>query len=186
MDLSVNFENLKFNYITIIFGAYIIILGIIYYLIFHKHHKRNQVDFSELISLLTKYYSLSIISTLLIVFGIYCFSLAHEYSYDRTEVIMYMITGILIISLTIINYIFYIKRNLVDYNQTIREMNKKSMSAQAVGNAVGHNPISIIIPCHRVVGVDGNLTGYAGGIDKKIKLLTLEDVDINKFFYLDK
>ena len=127
MDLSVNFENLKFNYITIIFGAYIIILGIIYYLIFHKHHKRNQVDFSELISLLTKYYSLSIISTLLIVFGIYCFSLAHEYSYDRTEVIMYMITGILIISLTIINYIFYIKRNLVDYNQTIREMNKKSM-----------------------------------------------------------
>ena len=127
MDLSVNFENLKFNYITIIFGAYIIILGIIYYLIFHKHHKRNQVDFSELISLLTKYYSLSIISTLLIVFGIYCFSWAHEYSYDRTEVIMYMITGILIISLTIINYIFYIKRNLVDYNQTIREMNKKSM-----------------------------------------------------------
>ncbi len=67
-----------------------------------------------------------------------------------------------------------------------KKMNKKSMSAQAVGNAVGHNPISIIIPCHRVVGVDGNLTGYAGGIDKKIKLLTLEDVDINKFFYLDK
>jgi len=127
MDLSVNFENLKFNHITIIFGVYIIILGIIYYLIFHKHHKRNQVDFGELISLLTKYYSLSIISTLLIVFGIYCFGLAHEYSYDRTEVIMYMITGILIISLTIINYIFYIKRNLVDYNQTIREMNKKSM-----------------------------------------------------------
>ena len=49
-------------------------------------------------------------------------------------------------------------------------MNKKSMSSQAVGGAVGHNPISIIIPCHRVVGANGNLTGYAGGIDKKIKL----------------
>lgn len=57
-------------------------------------------------------------------------------------------------------------------------MNKKSMSAQAVGNAVGHNPISVIIPCHRVIGVNGSLTGYAGGIGKKIKLLELENVDI--------
>ena len=50
----------------------------------------------------------------------------------------------------------------------------KHMSAQAVGGAVGHNPISILVPCHRVIGSNGNLTGYAGGIDKKIKLLTLE------------
>ena len=48
------------------------------------------------------------------------------------------------------------------------------MSAQAVGGAVGHNPISLIIPCHRVVGSDGSLTGYAGGIDKKRRLLELE------------
>ena len=48
------------------------------------------------------------------------------------------------------------------------------MSAQAVGGAVGHNPISIIIPCHRVVGADGSLTGYAGGIEKKMQLLALE------------
>ena len=48
------------------------------------------------------------------------------------------------------------------------------MSAQAVGGAVGHNAISIIIPCHRVVGSNGSLTGYAGGIDKKVQLLTLE------------
>lgn len=57
-------------------------------------------------------------------------------------------------------------------------MNKKQMSAQAVGGAVGHNPISIIIPCHRIVGTDGSLTGYAGGIDKKIKLLKLENANI--------
>lgn len=50
------------------------------------------------------------------------------------------------------------------------------MSAQAVGGAVGHNPISIIIPCHRVVGADGRLTGYAGGLEKKRWLLTLEGV----------
>ena len=48
------------------------------------------------------------------------------------------------------------------------------MSAQAVGGAVGHNPISIIIPCHRVIGADGSLTGYAGGLDRKIELLKLE------------
>lgn len=61
-------------------------------------------------------------------------------------------------------------------------MNKKSMSSQAVGGAVGHNPVSIIIPCHRVVGTGGSLTGYAGGIDKKIKLLQLEGVDTSRFF----
>ncbi len=52
------------------------------------------------------------------------------------------------------------------------------MSAQAVGSAVGHNPISIIIPCHRVVGADGSLTGYAGGLDKKTALLKLEKYEI--------
>lgn len=56
------------------------------------------------------------------------------------------------------------------------------MSAQAVGGAVGHNKISVIVPCHRVVGANGNLTGYAGGIDKKIKLLALEHVDMDSFF----
>ena len=56
------------------------------------------------------------------------------------------------------------------------------MSAQAVGGAVGHNEISIIIPCHRVVGTNGSLTGYAGGIDKKIALLNLEHTDMSHFF----
>ena len=56
---------------------------------------------------------------------------------------------------------------------------KSCISAQAVGGAVGHNPISIIIPCHRVVGANGSLTGYAGGIDTKIKLLQLEGVNMS-------
>lgn len=49
-----------------------------------------------------------------------------------------------------------------------------SMSAQAVGGAVGHNPVSIIVPCHRILGTDGSLTGYAGGVEKKRSLLALE------------
>lgn len=60
-------------------------------------------------------------------------------------------------------------------------LGRESMSGQAVGGAVGHNPISIIIPCHRVVGAGGSLTGYAGGIARKIKLLELEGVDLSRF-----
>lgn len=61
-------------------------------------------------------------------------------------------------------------------------MGQVSMSSQAVGGAVGHNPISIIIPCHRVVGANGSLTGYAGGIDKKIRLLEHEGADMSRLF----
>ncbi len=53
------------------------------------------------------------------------------------------------------------------------------MSAQAVGGTVGHNPIAIIIPCHRVIGADGSLTGYAGGLDRKIMLLESEGIVIH-------
>lgn len=63
-----------------------------------------------------------------------------------------------------------------------RRRNLRRMSAQAVGAAVGHNPVCIIVPCHRVVGAGGNLTGYGGGIYRKIKLLTLEKVDMNGFY----
>lgn len=67
-----------------------------------------------------------------------------------------------------------------------RERGQKTLSAQAVGGAVGHNPISLIIPCHRVVGTDGSLTGYAGGVDKKQHLLELERADTSKFFLPEK
>lgn len=72
------------------------------------------------------------------------------------------------------------------YNDIAKEIAKQKgierMSAQAVGGAVGHNPISIIIPCHRVVGTNGSLTGYAGGIDKKVYLLKREKVNMEHFF----
>lgn len=65
-------------------------------------------------------------------------------------------------------------------DQIAKERGIKRMSAQAVGGAVSHNPISLIVPCHRVVGRNGKLTGYAGGIDKKLRLLRLEGVDTSK------
>ena len=66
--------------------------------------------------------------------------------------------------------------------QLAEKQGRSKMSAQAVGGAVGHNEISILIPCHRVVGTSGSLTGYAGGIDKKIRLLELEHANMRRFF----
>ena len=74
----------------------------------------------------------------------------------------------------------------ITYGEIARKMtemkNVSRMSAQAVGGAVGHNEISIIIPCHRVIGTNGSLTGYAGGIDKKLSLLELEHADMSYLF----
>lgn len=74
----------------------------------------------------------------------------------------------------------------ITYGDIARQLAAKrglaNMSAQAVGGAVGHNEISVIIPCHRVVGANGSLTGYAGGIDKKIKLLKFERADMAQLF----
>ncbi len=75
---------------------------------------------------------------------------------------------------------------VITYNDIAKQIAKekgiKQMSAQAVGGAVGHNPISIIIPCHRVVGSNGSLTGYAGGIKRKQYLLEHEKVDMSNLF----
>lgn len=65
--------------------------------------------------------------------------------------------------------------------QAAAVLHKNTMSAQAVGGAVGHNPVSIIVPCHRVVGTGGSLTGYAGGLAAKVALLQTEGIDTAKF-----
>ncbi len=74
----------------------------------------------------------------------------------------------------------------ITYGEVARQIAEKKgverMAAQAVGSAVGHNKISIIVPCHRVVGANGSLTGYAGGIDKKITLLKIENAYNDTFF----
>ena len=83
----------------------------------------------------------------------------------------------------IMNEILY--GNVITYNDIAKIIAKnnniKKMSAQAVGNAVGSNPICIIIPCHRVVGVNNKLTGYGGGLDNKISLLSHEGIEVSKY-----
>ena len=70
------------------------------------------------------------------------------------------------------------------YKELARRISEQNggrfMSAQAAGGAVGHNPVSIIVPCHRVLGTDGSLTGYAGGIEKKRRLLELEGITFSR------
>lgn len=71
------------------------------------------------------------------------------------------------------------------YGEIAKQIEKESgkrVSAQAVGGAVGHNSVSLVIPCHRVVGTNGSLTGYAGGIDKKVWLLKMERADVSALF----
>ena len=84
----------------------------------------------------------------------------------------------------IMNTIEYGK--VITYNNISKIIAKKRgikrMSSQAVGGAVGWNPICIIIPCHRVVGANGSLTGYGGGIKNKVELLKLEGTDMSKYF----
>lgn len=75
---------------------------------------------------------------------------------------------------------------VISYGDIAHMMGNGKGFAHAVGGAVSHNPISVIIPCHRVVGSDGSLTGYAGGIDKKIKLLELEGVDMRRLYIPQK
>ena len=74
---------------------------------------------------------------------------------------------------------------VMTYGEIARLLMKRNnlprLSAQAVGGAVGHNPVALIIPCHRVVGSDGSLTGYAAGIERKRRLLELEGVDLSRF-----
>ena len=68
------------------------------------------------------------------------------------------------------------------YGALAKRLGGVRMSAQAVGGAVGHNPISIIVPCHRVIGTSGSLTGYAGGLERKIRLLEIEQTDMHGLF----
>ena len=70
----------------------------------------------------------------------------------------------------------------LDIAKKVSKILNKNMSSQAIGGAVGHNPISIIVPCHRVIGTNGSLVGYAGGLSIKRKLLDLEKDNMHSYF----
>lgn len=118
-------KSLNFNMFTIGTGIYFIVVGIIYYLIFNKHHKRNKVEMFEVIKLVTKFYVLITISIGIIFFGIKIIIDTNAYKETRSDVVSGLFLGIIVISSSIINFIFYIKRSLKDFNNEIREKQKK-------------------------------------------------------------
>lgn len=119
------FENI--NFLVFIIGTiYIFIVGICYYIIFHKHHKRNKIEVGELISLVSRFYTRTTITIIFIIVGIYCIINANEYRENRAEVVGYVTLGIAVASIAIINYIFYIRASLVDPNKEEREATKKA------------------------------------------------------------
>ena len=125
-DLPVGINNLNINYVTILFGIYMITIGFVYYFIFNKHHKKNKIKLDELITLVTKFYVSTIITTILVVVGIGCIIGANEVKDTRSDVIMSLLLGIIIITIAISYYVFYIKRSLKDIETEVRIQNRKA------------------------------------------------------------
>lgn len=124
-DILKNLKDLNFNIVTLILGIYLIAIGVAYYFIFRKHHKKNKVELDELVSLVTKFYTLTMFSTLMIILGIACIINANSFKDTRRDVILWVLTGILFVTGTIINYIFYIKRSLKDFDEEERTTTRK-------------------------------------------------------------
>lgn len=126
LDLPVELKDLDINLITVLFGIYMITIGVVYYFIFHKHHKKNKIQLDELISLVSKFYVTTIITTIAIVLGISCIVGANALKDTRSEMVMAILFGIIIITIAIINFVFYIKKSLKDLDQEIREKVRKA------------------------------------------------------------
>ena len=127
-NLPIDFKEFDFNIATLVLGIYLIGIGIAYYFIFHKHHKKNKIELDELMSLVTKFYTLTTLTFIMIGVGIYSIISANQFKDSRTDVVAGVLLGIVIISITIISYVFYIKRNLKDLNQEEREVARKNIA----------------------------------------------------------
>lgn len=125
-DLLTKIKTIDMNFATIFFGTYIIAIGVAYYFIYKEHHKRNKVELDELVTLVSKFYVTTIITTLLIILGIFCIIGANEVKDTRNELIASILVGICIITVGVINFVFYIKRTLKDMDATIREKVRKT------------------------------------------------------------
>ena len=126
LELPEELKNLDINLVTILFGIYMIAIGVAYYFIYHKHHKKNKIELDELITLVTKFYVTTIITTIAVVLGITCIIGAGAFKDSRTELIFSIFFGIGIITIAIINFVFYIKRSLKDLDLEIREKVRKA------------------------------------------------------------
>lgn len=123
--MGISFRNFTLPINEGIILIFLLIVGISYYCFFWKHHKRNEMNFSEIYPLIINYLVLSIISTLIFILGIDIVLTGYIYNDEVAEVIKELIIGLAIISSVIINFIFYVKRHRIDLIQSDREENEK-------------------------------------------------------------
>lgn len=192
-----NFDEINFTTTTIIGGIFLVLIGVIYYIIFHKHHKRNKVELFELIELVTKFYARTIVLVILLGLSAYFIFMAVKYQEERSDVITYLVLAIIIASLSILNYIGYIKLSLRDYDTEIRtENNKKKMKIGEVLELICFI-VCILAPIWRIPGfieVFSNKSKLAIELAKSfgisiaglILLFSLNPMNVKRFFGEEK
>ncbi len=166
MNISVDFfdfSNINFTFVTIIGGVILILLGFLYYLIFHKHHKRNHVELFELVELVTKFYVRSIVLLILLAISVYFIIMGVYLQEERKDAISCVVIAIIIASFSILSYRKYIKVSLLDYNTEVRtENNERKLKVGEVLEVICFI-ICILAPIWR-------LPGFIEVFDNKLKL----------------
>lgn len=196
MNISIDFfdfSKLNFTLATVIGGIFLVVLGIIYYLIFHKHHKRNHVEIFELVELVTRFYVRTIILIVLLAVSMYFIIMAVYLQEERTDVISCILIAIIIASLSILSYRKYIKVSLLDYNTEARaENNEKKLKIGEVLEVICFI-ICILAPIWRIPGFielfDNKsklaveiIKAFAISIGGLILMFALNPMNIKRFF----
>lgn len=196
MNISVDFfdfSKINFTFVTIIGGVFLILLGALYYVIFHKHHKRNNVELFELVELVTKFYVRSIVLLILLAISVYFIIMGVHLQEERTDAISCVVIAIIIASLSILSYRKYIKLSLLDYNTEVRaENNERKLKIGEVLEVICFI-ICILAPIWRIPGfieVFDNKSKLAVEIIKSfgisigglILMFSLNPMNVKRFF----
>lgn len=200
MDISVDFfdfSKINFTFVTVLGGIFLILLGFIYYLIFHKHHKRNNVELFELVELVTKFYVRTILLLVLLALSVYFIILGVHLQEERTDAIGCVVLAIIIASCSILNYRKYIKLSLLDYNMEVREENNKRKLKIGEVLEVICFIICILAPIWRIPGfidVFDNkpklaieiIKSFGISIGGLVLMFSLNPMNVKRFFIEDK
>lgn len=121
----INFRNFTIPVTEEIILIYLVFIGLLYYVLFAKHHKKNKLTFSEIYPLIINYLCVAIISTFVFLFGMDCVLTGYIYNDEISEVVKELFLGLTAISIVILNFIFYVKKHRVDFIESERKENEK-------------------------------------------------------------
>lgn len=200
MNFSINFldfSEINFTFITLIGGIFLILLGIVYYIIFHKHHKRNHIELFELVELVTKFYVRTILLVVLLAVSTYFIMLGVYLQEERSDTITCIVIAIIIASFSIISYRKYIKLSLIDYDMEIRaENNQRKLKVGEVLEVICFI-ICILAPIWRIpyfIEIFDDsfklaleiIKSFAISIGGLILIFALNPMNIKRFFVEEK